>query len=76
MCLDIEEEKIHLVCAENITLDTLASKVPEDSARYHLYKFAHTHEGDFMENFGKRNLALKQCVKRFFFSIYLFNAWV
>lgn len=48
--IDIEQETIHLVCAENIPLEKLPSKVPTDSGRYHLYKFRHTHEGDYMEN--------------------------
>lgn len=48
--INIEEEKIHLVSAENIKLDKLPSKVPNDAARYHLYNFKHTHEGDYMEN--------------------------
>lgn len=51
--LDFDEEKIHLVTAENISLNKLPSKVPENSARYHLYKFKHTHEGDFLENISK-----------------------
>lgn len=48
--IDLEEEKIHLVCAENINLDKLPSKVPSETARYHLYRFNHTHEGDYMES--------------------------
>ncbi|KAF7282224.1 hypothetical protein GWI33_003024 [Rhynchophorus ferrugineus] len=48
--IDIPEETIHLVTAENISLEKLPSKVPLDTARYHLYKFKHTHEGDYMEN--------------------------
>lgn len=48
--IDIPQETIHLVFAENITLERLPSKVPSDSARYHLYLFKHTHEGDYMEN--------------------------
>lgn len=48
--VDIEEEKIHLVSAENFPIEKLPSKIPSDSARYHLYKFKHTHEGDYMEN--------------------------
>lgn len=43
---------IHLVCAENITIEKLPSKVPKDSGRYHLYRFNHTHEGDYMESIG------------------------
>ncbi|XP_028142934.1 twinfilin [Diabrotica virgifera virgifera] len=48
--IDIEEEIIHLVSAENISLAKLPSKVPKDSGRYHLYKFKHTHEGDYTES--------------------------
>ncbi|KAF2885658.1 hypothetical protein ILUMI_20509 [Ignelater luminosus] len=48
--IDIEEEKIHLVSAENLNIEKLPSKVPDNAARYHLYKFKHTHEGDYMEN--------------------------
>ncbi|XP_063922273.1 twinfilin [Zophobas morio] len=48
--INIEEETIHLVIAENISIEKLPSKVPEDSGRYHLYNFKHTHEGDYMEN--------------------------
>ncbi|KAJ8920089.1 hypothetical protein NQ315_011744 [Exocentrus adspersus] len=48
--IDIEEETIHLVCADNTPLEKLPSRVPNDSGRYHLYKFKHTHEGDYMES--------------------------
>ncbi|XP_074030318.1 twinfilin actin binding protein [Leptinotarsa decemlineata] len=48
--IDIEEERIHLVTAENIVLEKLPSKVPSTSGRYHLYKFRHTHEGDYTES--------------------------
>ncbi|XP_011499119.1 PREDICTED: twinfilin isoform X1 [Ceratosolen solmsi marchali] len=47
--IDLEEEKIYLVMACEVSLDKLPTKVPSDSARYHLYNFKHTHEGDFME---------------------------
>ncbi|XP_030761691.1 twinfilin [Sitophilus oryzae] len=48
--IDIVEETISLATAENITLEKLPSKVPSDTARYHLYKFKHTHEGDYTES--------------------------
>ncbi|XP_050314671.1 twinfilin [Anthonomus grandis grandis] len=48
--IDIPKETIHLVCAENISLQKLPSKIPSDAARYHLYKFKHTHEGDYNES--------------------------
>ncbi|XP_043290050.1 twinfilin isoform X2 [Venturia canescens] len=48
--IDLEEEKIHLVMvASEVSLDKLPTKVPADSARYHLFNFKHTHEGDYME---------------------------
>lgn len=51
--VDIEEEKIELVTAEKLSIEKLPSKVPDNSARYHLFKFKHTHEGDYMENIGQ-----------------------
>lgn len=51
--IDIDKEIIHLVTAENLKLDKLPSKVPEEYPRYHLYKFKHTHEGDYLENISK-----------------------
>lgn len=48
--IDVEEEKIHLVTAENVNVDKLHSKLPKDSPRYLLYNFKHTHEGDYMES--------------------------
>lgn len=50
---DMKEESIHLVSAENVSLEKLPSKVPKDSGRYHLYRFNHTHEGDYMESIGE-----------------------
>ncbi|XP_015116152.1 twinfilin isoform X2 [Diachasma alloeum] len=47
--IDLDEEKIHLVMACDVSLDKLPTKVPADAARYHLYNFKHTHEGDYME---------------------------
>ncbi|KAI5645177.1 cofilin/tropomyosin-type actin-binding protein domain-containing protein [Phthorimaea operculella] len=48
--INLEEEKIHLSKAANITLPELPKQVPTDEARYHLYIFTHTHEGDHMES--------------------------
>lgn len=49
--IDMEEEKIHIVNAANIALEELPKQVPGDHARYHLYMFKHTHEGDYLESF-------------------------
>ncbi|XP_066157247.1 twinfilin [Euwallacea fornicatus] len=48
--IDIPEETIHLVCAENISIEKLPSKIPSDMGRYHLYKFKHTYEGNYVES--------------------------
>uniref|UniRef100_A0A336KE01 Twinfilin n=1 Tax=Culicoides sonorensis TaxID=179676 RepID=A0A336KE01_CULSO len=47
--IEISEEKIHLVKAGNLEVNQLAKEVPEDHARYHLFLFKHTHEGDYQE---------------------------
>ncbi|XP_014228285.1 twinfilin isoform X1 [Trichogramma pretiosum] len=47
--IDLDEEKIHLVtAATDVSIDKLPTKVPSDCARYHLYTFKHTHEGDLL----------------------------
>lgn len=49
----MEEERIHLVCADKLNIEKLPSKIPDNAGRYHLFNFKHTHEGDYMENIGK-----------------------
>lgn len=48
--IDLDEEKIHLVSSGDVSVDKLPSKIPADSARYHLFNFKHTHEGDYLES--------------------------
>ncbi|XP_041976649.1 twinfilin [Aricia agestis] len=48
--IDLEEEKICLSKAAVIAVTDLPAQVPSDQARYHLYLFTHTHEGDHMES--------------------------
>ncbi|CAH0394756.1 unnamed protein product [Bemisia tabaci] len=48
--IDIAKEEIHLVTCKTIELSQLPHQVPDDTARYHLYNFKHTHEGDYMES--------------------------
>ncbi|XP_053602521.1 twinfilin [Plodia interpunctella] len=48
--IDLEEEKIHLSKAGQIALAELPRQVPGQQARYHLYIFAHSHEGDHMDS--------------------------
>lgn len=49
--INLSEEQIHLVKASS-SVDSAAKlpkEVPEDHARYHLFLFKHTHEGDYQE---------------------------
>ncbi|XP_045534311.1 twinfilin [Papilio machaon] len=48
--IDIDEEKIHLAKASVIEQSELPRQVPDDQARYHLFVFKHTHEGDYLES--------------------------
>lgn len=49
--IDLEAEQIHLAKADIISLASLPEQVPDDHARYHLFLFKHTHEGDYQETF-------------------------
>lgn len=49
--IDLKEEEIHLVKASNVEIEKLPKEVPDDEARYHVYLFKHTHEGDFLESY-------------------------
>lgn len=49
--IDLKEEKIHLVKAINVENEKLPKEIPDDEARYHIYLFKHTHEGDYLESF-------------------------
>ena len=42
-----------LATSGTCTTDQLAGKVPEESARYHLFRFKHTHQGDYKESNGE-----------------------
>jgi len=57
--LDIEKEVIDLVSTTDTDADSLRKRIPETSARYHVFNFSHTHEGDYMESFSN-NLNKKE----------------
>lgn len=50
LSLDIAAETINLEMADNTDIKSLASRVPDESARYHLFTYKHTHEGDYTES--------------------------
>lgn len=49
--IDLEAEQIHVSHAAVVALTELPKQIPDDHARYHLYLFKHTHEGDYLESF-------------------------
>ncbi|XP_021371770.1 twinfilin-1-like isoform X2 [Mizuhopecten yessoensis] len=51
LSLDLTEEKVILEKAVNIPTSALSEQVPMDHARYHLFNFKHTHEGDYTESY-------------------------
>jgi twinfilin-like protein len=50
---DLENEIIVLKAKGGCDISELEGKVPEDAARYHLFRFKHTHEGDYLESSGR-----------------------
>ena len=51
--VDVKNEKVLLETTEaSLEADSLPSFIPEDSPRYHFYRFNHTHEGDYQEAIG------------------------
>ncbi|XP_013119372.2 twinfilin [Stomoxys calcitrans] len=49
--IDLEGELIHVSHAAVVALSDLPKQVPDDHARYHLYMFKHSHEGDYLESY-------------------------
>lgn len=52
-CSDLEEEIIVLKKKGDCDISSLASKIPDDNARYHLFRFKHMYEGDSFNSNGK-----------------------
>lgn len=48
--VDLEKEEIHIAKAENIDIHKLKNNFLEDHARFHLYLFKHSYDGDYHEN--------------------------
>ena len=50
--LDLARETVNLAKTGSVEVSDLAAQVPTDAARYHLFWYRHTHEGDFTESAG------------------------
>jgi len=57
LCIDLKKEIINVKNQSTCTVKQLPEKVPEDQPRYHLFRFSHTHEGDFLKSICKKILA-------------------
>jgi twinfilin-like protein len=49
--IDLEKEEITISKADNIEVAKLSSQLPNDHARFHIYLFKHSYEGDFLESY-------------------------
>ncbi|KAL8594720.1 hypothetical protein ACOMHN_051666 [Nucella lapillus] len=50
LSLDLDNEVVNLAKLSDLEVGSLASEVPADAARYHIFWFRHTHEGDYTES--------------------------
>lgn len=63
-------EVVNLESTAPTTIKNLADRVPNDHGRYHLFRFPHSHEGDFLESTGiirKTDVFTLQYNKKIFF---------
>lgn len=49
--IDLEREEIHIAKADNIDVHKLKLQVPDDHARFHIYQFKHSYDGDWLESY-------------------------
>ena len=60
--LDLARETVNLAKSGNVEMSNLAAQVPTDAARYHLFWYHHTHEGDYTESAGGYAVHFSSCV--------------
>ena len=51
--IDLSKEIINVKNQSTCTVKQIPDKVPDDQPRYHLFRFSHTHEGDFLKSISK-----------------------
>lgn len=49
--IELEKEEIHITKADNIDVHKLSAQVPNDHARFHIFLFKHSYDGDWLESF-------------------------
>ncbi len=50
LSIDTSKEIINIEDKKSCEAKALPSKVPDDAPRYHIFRFDHTHEGDFQKS--------------------------
>lgn len=50
LSIDINKEEINLESCEDTNANTLHRRIPKDHARYHLFNFKHSYDGDYLES--------------------------
>jgi twinfilin-like protein len=53
LSIDTAKEIIEFENSNTCTVKDLPKKCPDSEPRYHLFRFKHTHEGDFTKSTGK-----------------------
>ena len=49
----MEKEVIDLSSTSDTDADSLSKRIPESNARYHVFNFPHSHEGDYLESISR-----------------------
>lgn len=49
--IELDKEEIHITKADNIDVHKLSAQVPTDHARFHLFLYKHSYDGDWLESF-------------------------
>ena len=62
-----------LATSGTCTTDQLADKVPEESARYHLFGFKHTHQGDYKESNGECGVKFQDLQEYVYFAVFIYS---
>lgn len=50
--INFEKELIMLSNTDATEVKDLPKRIPKDAARYHFFRFKHSHEGDYLESAG------------------------
>lgn len=49
--IELDKEEIHIAKADNIDVQKLGAQVPNDHARFHIFLFKHSYDGDWLESY-------------------------